>query len=356
LAGDKKLFLGEGMWTRYFPAVEYARRLIADEAIGAVTAVFSDFHFNAADSEEYPSSPLFDRKLAGGASYYLAPYPIAAALMCFPASFPDQITGAGTLDDATGVDLQGAISLGFPGVAGGEGFPKLNGRGVASLSFGFCGESGEETTIVGETGRITIETPAHCPTRVTLRTRAAGKRGVYEEETFEFPLPSLTPEIRESGGFYHPNSIGLVYEATAIARCIAAGVLNPPQMTQEESVCVLEIIERFRECSWVRSPFEPTDVVEEVKAEAEETKAEEEETKGEEGKEETKAEETAEAGDGAPPTKGGEGKEETKGEERAEAGDGAPPTKGEDGMEETKAEETAEAGDEAPPTPAKGGD
>ena len=55
LARSKNLFMMEGMWTRCFPAVEHARRLINDGTIGAVTAVISDFGFDAADSGVYPT-------------------------------------------------------------------------------------------------------------------------------------------------------------------------------------------------------------------------------------------------------------------------------------------------------------
>jgi dihydrodiol dehydrogenase / D-xylose 1-dehydrogenase (NADP) len=67
LATSKNLFLSEGMWTRYFPAIEHVRALISDAAIGDVTTVSSDFHFHTPDQEKYPESPLYDKKLAGGA-------------------------------------------------------------------------------------------------------------------------------------------------------------------------------------------------------------------------------------------------------------------------------------------------
>jgi dihydrodiol dehydrogenase / D-xylose 1-dehydrogenase (NADP) len=266
LAGERGVFLAEGMWTRYFPAVEHARRLIADEEIGEVVAVNSDFHFNTADSEAYPASPLFDRKLAGGASFYCAPYPIAAALMCFPQAFPEEEFGAaGTKDDRTGVDLQGSVSLTFPGpggaapAGGGAGAaPALGGRGVASLSFGFVAESAEETVILGTGGRITLHSPAHCPTRLTVVRKREG-RGRGEEEVLEFPLPEITAEVKAAGGFYYPNSAGLAYEAAAVARVIKAGGLSSPQYTFEETVEVLRIVEGFRERVGVKTPFEPGD-------------------------------------------------------------------------------------------------
>ena len=77
LARSKNLFMMEGMWTSCFPAVEHARRLIGDGTIGAVTAVISDFGFDAADSGKYPTDmndlstgdPIYFSKLGGSARY-----------------------------------------------------------------------------------------------------------------------------------------------------------------------------------------------------------------------------------------------------------------------------------------------
>lgn len=120
LAEEKGLFLTEGMWTRYFPAVEHARELIANGEIGDVTCVSSDFHFHSPSQEVYPTSPLYNRRLAGGAGYYLASYPVAAALACFK-QWPDRVMAIANVDEGTEVDVQGCIQLGFPRDSNGGG-------------------------------------------------------------------------------------------------------------------------------------------------------------------------------------------------------------------------------------------
>ena len=57
---------------------------------------------------------LYNHGLGGGASYLVAPYPIAATTLFFPGSTPDSIRVVGQVDEQTGVDLQGAACLSFP--------------------------------------------------------------------------------------------------------------------------------------------------------------------------------------------------------------------------------------------------
>ena len=108
------------MWTRFFPAVEQARRLVfgngndVQGVIGEVVSVISEFNFNASDSEEYPTSFFYNRKLGGGASYLAGPYPFAAATLFFGGAQPDTIKAVGQVDATTGVDLQAAVIMSFP--------------------------------------------------------------------------------------------------------------------------------------------------------------------------------------------------------------------------------------------------
>ncbi len=113
----------EGMWTRFFPAVEKAEEIIRSGAIGKVVAVHSDFGFNGADVAEYPDHIFYDLNLGGGGLFYVAPYPVAVALQFLGPAPPSRIAAAGVKDKLTGVDLSGAISLHFEG------------QGIASLTY-----------------------------------------------------------------------------------------------------------------------------------------------------------------------------------------------------------------------------
>jgi dihydrodiol dehydrogenase / D-xylose 1-dehydrogenase (NADP) len=268
LAQERKLFLMEGMWTRFFPAFVTARQLIADGAIGQIVNVVSDFHFNASDSEDYPTSFVYQRALGGGASLLMAVYPLAAALAVFGSRRPTTIRVIGQVDKTTGVDLQTSILLEFPpdhqhhdeeegGTSSSCSSSSYNdprsplpaGAGMAVLSYGMMAESKEVTTIVGTMGRITIESPGHCPTVLLVEKKAMGDRGQSSStERLEFPLPTAaTAAVDDDQNvttYHYPNSAGFCYEAAAVARCIEQGCC--PQYTQDESLLCQEILAAVR--------------------------------------------------------------------------------------------------------------
>jgi len=252
------------MWTRFFPAVEQARRLALGDGttggggvIGEVVQVVSDFNFNASDSDAYPTSFFYDRALGGGASYLVAPYPLAAATLFFRGAQPGAIKVVGQVDDErTGVDLQASMIMSFPPTGNVppaldpnntlENTAKLPGAGMAICSYGFLGESDEQTLIIGTKGRMVIETPAHCPTTVKLTLKAAGRGQTAGETVFHYPLPEDSEQVKAAGGFVYPNSVGFMYEAAAVARCIAAGKTEVPQFTHAETLINAQLVQESR--------------------------------------------------------------------------------------------------------------
>jgi dihydrodiol dehydrogenase / D-xylose 1-dehydrogenase (NADP) len=271
LAKEKQLFIQEGMWTRFFPVVEQARQIVAQGIIGNVVNVTTDFHFNAADSEIYPSSFVYQRKLGGGASLLVAPYPVAHALLFMGSRMPDQINVVGQVDtDRTGVDLQAVMSLRFDALSkaddgttdadnGNINSPHVHGTGVASVSYGMLGESEETTTVVGTNGRLTIHSPCHCPTSMTVTVKAFGRGQATETIHYNYPLPKVlerndVPNVPME--YFYPNSACFCYEAAAVARCIASGKGCCPQYTLEETMVVQRILEEARRQLKVKSVYE----------------------------------------------------------------------------------------------------
>ncbi|KAH8071432.1 D-xylose 1-dehydrogenase [Aureococcus anophagefferens] len=246
LARRRKVFVMEGMWTRCFPAVEKARELVDAGAIGAVTAVLSDFGFDAADSGSYPADPkdatsgdpIYHKAIGGGALLWAGPYPIAAGFLPFGATKPKSVAAAGTLDPNTGVDLSCSLSLTYANAAGGAPSDRPGAcppRGATvSLYTSIDAETAETTTYVGQKGRVVVLPPAHCPTKLRLELKAAGRGNASVSEVeYAFPAPSR-PFAPVAGGdacFHYPNSHGFCYEAAAVQRCVNAGLTECPQYT-----------------------------------------------------------------------------------------------------------------------------
>uniref|UniRef100_A0A7S0ZAH4 D-xylose 1-dehydrogenase (NADP(+), D-xylono-1,5-lactone-forming) n=1 Tax=Timspurckia oligopyrenoides TaxID=708627 RepID=A0A7S0ZAH4_9RHOD len=227
-------FFLEGVWTRFFPIVEYIRQILESNAIGSIVAMQSDFGFNSFEQEEYPSSPMYDKSLGGGALLYVGVYPISMIPFAFGNEKPCQVLATGYFDQKLQVDMNGAISAMYK-----------DGR-IATVMYGLTGETAEETTVVGSKGRIVIHTPAHCPLRMTVFRKKDG-RGNVEPQTYEFPLPAIPQSVNETGGFVYPNSFGFQFEAAAVQRCIFAGLTECPQYTTDDSLLVAEIMESVRD-------------------------------------------------------------------------------------------------------------
>ena len=152
-ADARGVMLQDGMWTRYFPAVEHARSLIEEGAIGEVVLVQSDFF-----------DPI---------------YAVQAVPLGFGAAArPTAIAVAGRNASAAVVEYGAdrCAVLTFP--------PQS------------C-ELPETTELAGTKGRITLHRPAHSPTRLTVRVpEEGGVPSLYRTnnvpapaQVFEYPLP-----------------------------------------------------------------------------------------------------------------------------------------------------------------------
>ena len=200
-ADARQVMLQDGVWTRYFPAVEHARTLIEEGAIGEVVLVQSDFF-----------DPI---------------YAVQAAPLGFGASpRPTAIAVAGRNASAAVVEYGAdrCAVLTFPPQA--------------------C-ELPETTEIAGTKGRITLHRPAHCPTRLTVRVpEEGGVPSLYQTrnvpapaQVFEYPLPGAV-----SLATSYPNQHGFLYQAEAIHRCLAAGLRECPQYGREESLHAMDLL------------------------------------------------------------------------------------------------------------------
>ncbi len=200
-ADDAGVMLQDGMWTRFFPAIEHARTLIEQGAIGDPLMVHADFF-----------DPI----------YVIQAVPLAFGIERPPSS----ISTAGGAASAAILDYEN--------------------KRAAVLSFPpFNSELPEVTEIFGTRGRISIGRPGHCPTDLTVHIPPAGQvPSQYRTAnvpaphcSYRYPLPA---NVSIPNAF--PNQHGFLYMAEAIHRCLAAGLYVCPQYDKAESLYCMEIL------------------------------------------------------------------------------------------------------------------
>ena len=212
-AEKQDVMMQDGMWTRFFPAVEHARATIEAGTIGEVVLTQSDFF-----------DPI---------------YTIQAAPLAFGASaLPRNVIAIGNKVGGAIVDYGDDKYAVFT-------FPPRN------------SELPEVTEIVGTAGRITLERPGHCPTRISIRIPPSnGVPSQYRTQNapaplhvFEYPLPGSVAMRRSS-----PNQHGFLYQAEAVHRCLAAGLRQCPQYDKEESLHAMNVLTEINKARQTSRP------------------------------------------------------------------------------------------------------
>jgi predicted dehydrogenase len=207
LAREKRIFLMEAMWTRYFPLIAKVRGLLAEGAIGEVRQVQADFGIQPAFD---PKSRLFDKALGGGALLDLGVYPVSLASMVFGEA-PKRVVSAAALG-STGVDEQSAAVMEYSA-----------GR-LAVISCALRFLSPQEAHIIGARGRIRIHQPFWCPDTATLT------RSGQADERLSMP--------------YLGN--GYAHEAVEVMDCLRKGKLESESMPLEETRRIMQTLDAIR--------------------------------------------------------------------------------------------------------------
>ena len=229
-AREKRRFLMEGMWTRFFPTTRAVRKLVADGAIGKVVSMTASLGFK---SEPTFNPRLFRPELAGGALFDVGIYPSLWISMIL--GVPREVSAHATMT-ADGVDSFTCAT-----------FVAEDGT-LAQMQCGFTGCLSNEVVIVGETGLIRVTRPVQAPDTYTLVTRQGDapdpllQRGV--STTVVTPLDP--PNIGNAPGYNFVGSQGFVHEAAAVQEAIAKGLLEHPEMPLDETLAMARIFEKVR--------------------------------------------------------------------------------------------------------------
>jgi predicted dehydrogenase len=243
-ARNRNVFCMEGMWMRFIPIVRNARRLVEEGAIGEPRMLAADFGF----AMPYDAaSRFFDPDQGGGALLDRGVYGVSLAHMMF--GTPDEVTGLiGAA--ATGVDEHIGAVLTF-----------TDGR-LAVITASLTSTTPTEAWIAGTRGRIDIAAPFYCPERLTLTRYEAvaaapstAPTGVRDQvlarakrsSTGRRAIRLIKPIVRRAMVVRRPvRANGYEYEAEEVVRCVRAGLGESPGMPLDESIAIMETLERLR--------------------------------------------------------------------------------------------------------------
>jgi len=139
LAKDNKCFMMECVWTRFLPAIEHLKHLLAENIIGDVHTVKANFSI----CEDFlPEHRLRNKSLAGGALLDLGIYPLTLASIVFGEQ-PSRIQSSAVIGEG-GVDESSCYLLEY----------EPHQRAILSASF--IEEAPTEGIISGRKGYIRI--------------------------------------------------------------------------------------------------------------------------------------------------------------------------------------------------------
>ena len=238
-ARDNNVFLMEGLWSRFFPAWQYASQLAQSGELGKIRYIRSVTEWGCkrpgeADPTEdskaggalRDDNRLMDPNLAGGmlldgGVYGVAAMTVASGLLEMPEKMITQMQFT-----HTGVDARTSVMLKYRNGMTAELCCDLYG-----LEFG--------TLIECEKGNIYV--PRHRdPDTVIVERALNGRYGVMDREEKYFPF----------------ESYGFQFEAAVVQDCFRQGLKECPQVTHKEMLLYAQLCGEIRKRHGFSYPFE----------------------------------------------------------------------------------------------------
>ena len=204
------------MWTRFLPVIRIVKERLDNGDIGNVNMLFADFGFKAPYD---PGSRIFNPDLAGGALLDIGIYPISLASLIFGRQ-PDEIS-SNAIIGKTGIDEQSSYLF------------RYNKKALALLASTIKGYSPQSAHIVGDTGTFCIHK--------FWKGRSASliQDGKVKK--------NIEPEF---------TGIGYYYQAREVMDCLRKNEKESKIMPLNESLEIMQTLDRIREQIGLRYPFE----------------------------------------------------------------------------------------------------
>lgn len=206
LARERKVFLGEAIWTRYMPfSKEIVRMVHSGELIGSPYMLTVNLGYPIEDKER-----IRKPELCGGALLDLGVYPINLAFMIF-GSAPERILSCCSKNEL-GVDLQNSMTFIYPG-----------GEMAVMQTTARC-VNDRMGVVSGDKGYLVIDN-INNPQTVTVYDASHQQTGVY----------TCPPQIT-----------GYEYEVRAAIEAIRKGMIEPEDMPHAETLHIMELLDGLR--------------------------------------------------------------------------------------------------------------
>ena len=221
LAHEKRLFLMEAIWVRFLPSIKLLKRTIQAQEIGDVKSVNISFGWFVAPQYE---RRLTDPHLAGGATLDMGIYPVS--LVCYLLEeLPSEIKSM-TRFSELGVDEISNYLFRFPSGC------------FANISVSYNLRMTNEAIIYGTNGFI--EFPQF----------QAGERFILSRH-------ARTNQIHDTKEIIQKNhSNGFIYQVEEAVSCIQKGKLESGIIPLEETIGIMQVMDKMRAEWGFRYPFE----------------------------------------------------------------------------------------------------
>lgn len=207
LARERKVFLGEAIWTRYMPfSKEIVRMVHSDELIGRPYMLTANLGYPIEDKER-----IRKPELCGGALLDLGVYPINLAFMIF-GNAPERILSCCS-KNVLGVDLQNSITFVYP-----------EGEMAVMQTTARCAND-RMGIVSGDKGYLVIDN-INNPQTVTVYDASHQQTGVY----------TCPPQIT-----------GYEYEVRAAIEAIRKRAVEPEDMPHAETLHIMGLLDALRQ-------------------------------------------------------------------------------------------------------------
>lgn len=215
LAHRQRVFVAEAIWTRYQPAVDMVRRIVAEGRIGQPRLVTATLGYSMGNKER-----IMRPDLCGGALLDLGVYALNFVRMFCDADIVS-IDGQ-CVKSETGMDLTNAITM------------VLSDGVLANVQSSAACVGDNIGVIAGTTGNVIIDN-INNPQTITVN----GPDRTYIE-TLHVPQ----------------QTTGYEYQFTACRKALAEGRLEPQEMPHEETLYVMQLMDDLRRRWDVRYPMD----------------------------------------------------------------------------------------------------